>query len=183
MLTAFFCIIFMIHITLTTFLLMIIFLGLLLVSSTLRLNSSYEKSNIHPKNSRQERTFASRGKQFPKNLKNSILVYIFNLFIKCWKGEASLAEAYWKVSVLFGLLLTILILTFSVCFFPISDIINENSSYPNVIEAILLPYSLFCTICVWKCGKNSTPVLRILACIVLASSDLRGFSSFFMLIS
>lgn len=86
-----------------------------------------------------------------------------NLFVRAWKGEASLAAAFWLVYVVFTFLLEIIVvivLSFTV----------PNFSYLThapVVMAIVSPYILYAAICVWRCGKNSSAIWRILSRIVV----------------
>lgn len=86
-----------------------------------------------------------------------------NLFAQCWKGEASLAKAFWIVYLLFGILLRILIAV-------VLMMVVENYSYVNyqqLITAIKFPYTLFSIICVWRCAKNSFILWNLLARLIV----------------
>lgn len=86
-----------------------------------------------------------------------------DMFGKSWRGEASLSTAFWIVYVVAGAILW-LIVNFIV-----------NSAAPGAVFIFkqslcllfLFPYTLFSTICVWRCGKNSHIIWSILSKIVV----------------
>ncbi|MBA3661336.1 MAG: hypothetical protein H0W64_06390 [Gammaproteobacteria bacterium] len=93
-----------------------------------------------------------------------------DLLARSWRGEASLAKAFWIVYVLFGILIALLItLIFSLAM-PDFNYMN----YQYKIMAIQFPYTLFSAICVWRCAKNSTFIWRILARIIVAIGVIGG---------
>lgn len=85
------------------------------------------------------------------------------MFKQAWKGEASLAKAFWLIYVVIGILLGMLITL-------VIKMSVENFDYivyNNLIMAIGLPYTLYSAISVWRCGKNSWVVWSILSKIVV----------------
>lgn len=91
---------------------------------------------------------------------------MFKLFERSWKGQASLAAAFWIVyfvcSIVIGLILGI-IFSFVVPNFSNPDVYMQ---YVYTIKAIMFPYILFSAICIWRCAKNSWIVWNVLARII-----------------
>lgn len=93
-----------------------------------------------------------------------------SLFVRGWKGQASLAAAFWLVYVLFGIIIALIItLIFSLV---VPDF--NYQLYQDKIMAIQFPYTLFSAICVWRCAKNSTFIWRLLARIIVVLGVLGG---------
>ena len=91
---------------------------------------------------------------------------MLRLFIQSWKGEASLAKAFWLVDVLFGIVVLAIISTITIRFMgPVTQ--SNVIHYSVIIRSIQLPYNLFSVICVWRCGKSSQSIWRILSRIVV----------------
>jgi hypothetical protein len=88
-----------------------------------------------------------------------------NVFTQSYRGEASLAKAFWIVYVFVSIVLNL-----------IAHFILNNflSSEPAVFKAIsivlnclILFYTFFAFICVWRCGKNSTPFWNVVSKIAI----------------
>lgn len=100
---------------------------------------------------------------------------LIDFFVRCWKGQESLAKAYWLLAVLFGLLLVTLIIIIFSFFLPVSEILSsENPFYQRLITAIMLPFTIFSTVCVWRCGRNSTFIWRLLSRILVILAIIDG---------
>lgn len=99
---------------------------------------------------------------------------MLKLFERSWKGEASLAAAFWVVyficSIIIGFLIA-LVFAMTVPNFSTPEVYGQ---YTNVIKAILFPYTLFSAICVWRCAKNSWILWNVLARIVAVIAVLGG---------
>lgn len=99
---------------------------------------------------------------------------MLKLFERSWKGEASLAAAFWLVyfigSIVIGIILAI-IFSFFIPNFSSPEVVGY---YSHVIKAIMFPYTLFSAICVWRCAKNSWIVWNILARIIAVLAILSG---------
>lgn len=90
-----------------------------------------------------------------------------NLFVRAWRGEASLAAAFWLVYFVFSIILAILLVV-------IFKAINPLFMDMNLIKAIMLPYTIYGAICVWRCGKNSMILWNILSKIAVILGVLGG---------
>lgn len=86
-----------------------------------------------------------------------------NIFVRAWQGKASLAAAFWLVYFVFGIILSLIIVICFSLFKPDFTFIG----YSDIIVVIESPYILYAAICVWRCGKNSTALWRILSRIVI----------------
>lgn len=86
-----------------------------------------------------------------------------NVYSESWKGKASLAAAFWIVYIVSGFLLGT-VLSFIIA--KASPAVSL-SFRQGLMLALLLPYTLFATICVWRCGKNSWVGWSILSKIVV----------------
>lgn len=99
---------------------------------------------------------------------------MMKLFERSWKGEASLAAAFWLVyflgSIVIAIILSI-IFSFTVADFRTPEMMPY---YSNVIKAIMFPYTLFSAICVWRCAKNSWILWNVLARIIAVLSVVFG---------
>lgn len=99
---------------------------------------------------------------------------MLKLFIRGWKGEASLAAAFWLIyflgSIVIGILLTLLF-SFFIPSFSSPEVIGQ---YSYIIKAIMFPYTLFSAICVWRCAKNSSIIWNVLARIIAVLAILFG---------
>jgi hypothetical protein len=81
---------------------------------------------------------------------------MLKLFKQCWVGEASLAETFWIVYVLYGLVVIITI-DFIVDFFIAGEFtpFYVHNQFFDMIVTYAFPYLFFSAMCVWICGKNS----------------------------
>lgn len=92
------------------------------------------------------------------------------IFARSWKGEASLAKAFWLVYFLFGIIIGLIISILLSFVIPNFSYITHN----NLIMTILFPYTVFSAICVWRCAKNSSAIWRILARIIVVLAIISG---------
>lgn len=100
-----------------------------------------------------------------------------NLFTRAWKGQASLAAAFWLIHVLFGIILAIVV-AIIMSFFVVDFFRPEvYPLYTYLMMAIVFPYTLFSAICVWRCGKNSSMIWSVLARILVVLSVISGVIS------
>jgi len=97
-----------------------------------------------------------------------------SLFVQSWKGQASLAKAFWLVYVVIGLVIGIIV---GILVYKMSHASPEYQQ--NLSRAIMFPYTLFASICVWRCGKNSMMLWNILAKIIVVLGILGGLYSIF----
>lgn len=93
-----------------------------------------------------------------------------NLFVRAWKGEASLAAAFWLIYFLFGIILAIIV----AIIFKVSIHDYQYQNYSRLIAAICFPYTLYSIVCVWRCAKNSNAFWRIVARILMVLALLFG---------
>jgi hypothetical protein len=104
---------------------------------------------------------------------------MLRLLERSWKGQASLAAAFWLVYIVFS---TVIFLILSVIFslfvpnFFTGEVFNQ---YAPSIKAIMLPYMLFSAVCVWRCAKNSWLLWNILARIIVVLAVIFGFINLF----
>lgn len=99
---------------------------------------------------------------------------MLKLFERSWKGEASLAAAFWLVYFLGSIVIAIIL---SIIFsYTVVDFRNPEMMpyYSTVIKAIMFPYTLFSAICVWRCAKNSWILWNVLARIIAVLSIVFG---------
>lgn len=82
-----------------------------------------------------------------------------NILLKSWRGEASLAQAFWLVYIFFRLIVLIVIYITLSLILPNFDFILNN----DLAMAILFPFTLFSAICVWRCSKKSDFIWRTIA--------------------
>lgn len=61
-----------------------------------------------------------------------------------WKGEASLASAYWLIGVLGGMVFSLL------------SIMLASSSAILLVFIAWIPYSIFALVSIWRCAWNSS---------------------------
>lgn len=102
-----------------------------------------------------------------------------DLFAKSWKGEASLAKAFWLVYVLGIIIIGIIITILISLVIPHLNYLTHN----NLVMTILFPYTLFSSICVWRCAKNSSVFWRILAKIIVILGIISGLFHIYYLIN
>lgn len=98
---------------------------------------------------------------------------MLGIFVRSWKGQESLAKAFWLVYALFGIIVGIVIALIFMLTVPNFD----YATYNNTIMAVGFPYTLFSAICVWRCAKNSHIVWNILAKIVVVLGVIGGIAS------
>lgn len=84
---------------------------------------------------------------------------MFDIFVKNWKGELSLAKSFWLVYVLFIIIIQLVLqIVFSKMLSTYtSDEIN------NLMMMVLLPYIIYCLISTWRCSEKSAMMWKILA--------------------
>lgn len=93
-----------------------------------------------------------------------------NIFARAWQGRASLATAFWIIWFLFSIILGFIIIIILSAIDP-----NFNFMFQNYkTNAILFPYTLFAAVCVWRCGKNSVGIWRILSRIIMVLAVVGG---------
>lgn len=87
------------------------------------------------------------------------------LFTKSWKGEASLAKSFWLVYILGSFFIGLLVsMTLAIFVEDFQYKLQEDYQwYRYLVATMTLPYSLFSTICVWACARNSWIVWSIAA--------------------
>ena len=89
-----------------------------------------------------------------------------NLFVQAWRGEASLAKAFWIVFVVVGTVLNL------ICSLIVRGLLDSSPATLKaaiiILSIIIFLYTLFSAICVWRCGKNSTSFWSILSKAVVA---------------
>lgn len=87
-----------------------------------------------------------------------------NLFVRAWKGQASLAAAFWVIYFVCCIVLYIIIFYI---LNAINPMLKNSPAMGNLISAIVFPYIFYAAICVWRCGKNSNAFWRILSRIII----------------
>ena len=89
-------------------------------------------------------------------------------FLRCWIGRARLWQAYWLVGVLgqtFAMLLVVLLGTL------LWHSPQDNLWFNSVGAAILVGWSVFAAVSIWRCAPNtSQPVWGAIARVVLVMS-------------
>lgn len=101
-----------------------------------------------------------------------------DLYVRSFRGAASLAEAFWLVGFITYLVLHVILV------YLIGAIRPElkNTIYAtSLASGILFPYFIYVFICVWRCGKNSNVFWRILSRIVMIIALLSGIGNLMML--
>lgn len=97
--------------------------------------------------------------------------FMDNLFVRSWKGQASLAAAFWIIYFVAVIVLYLVV-------FYIMDLIRPglktSPMFGSIIAAIIFPYVIYSAICVWRCAKNSNAVWKILARIIMVLVVLSG---------
>jgi hypothetical protein len=93
------------------------------------------------------------------------------MFRRCWRGEAPLWQAFWVVGFLFALILEAVIGVIAGVIIAHYGLFNYPETNPVILtrylSLIMLPYFLFAYICIWRCGKNSSPVWNVLSKIIV----------------
>lgn len=90
------------------------------------------------------------------------------MFKQAWNGTASLAKAFWLIYFLFGIIISIIV---SIIALKLS---NNQANVYNLTIAIVLPYTLFSAICVWRCAKNAWILWNILARLIAILAVIGG---------
>lgn len=96
-----------------------------------------------------------------------------NIYLaRMWRGEEKLWKAFWLWPIVNGIIL--LVVTFGIHIFviPVVDTL--------VFEVFWVLYTIWLTIAIWRCAKNSTPVWRVLARFLTAFMLVGGVFSFAM---
>jgi hypothetical protein len=99
---------------------------------------------------------------------------MLKLFERSWKGEASLAAAFWLVYFVFSIIIGFIIAFIFAMMVPNFSNPEIYVQYTPLIKAILFPYTLFSAICVWRCAKNSWILWNVLARIIIVLAILGG---------
>ncbi|MFZ2315812.1 MAG: hypothetical protein WAW86_09180 [Gammaproteobacteria bacterium] len=120
---------------------------------------------------------------------------MLSLFKRAWKGEASLAAAFWIIHVLIGSIVLQSIISWAISYFmPELAVSSMNVStaadaqaamfnkHAFMMLAICFPYTIYSAICVWRCGKNSWKLWSILSKIIVILSVISGLLSIYYLI-
>jgi len=100
---------------------------------------------------------------------------MFKLFAQGWKGETSLAKAFWLIYVLFGIIIALIITVPFALFAP--DFMQSPAvqlHYSPIIRTIYLPYSIYAAICVWRCGVKANIFWKVLSRILVILSIALG---------
>lgn len=116
-----------------------------------------------------------------------------SLFKRAWKGEASLAAAFWIIYVLIGYFALQGIVSWLVGYFmpalsmhvdnPTPEMLAASMKQSFLILAICLPYMLYSAICIWRCGRNSWGLWRFLSRLIVLISIVIGLASIYFLIA
>lgn len=93
---------------------------------------------------------------------------ILNIYKDCWRGEASLKQAFWIVYVLIGII-TVILADFLVDIFIAGEFtpFYIHNQYTDEIIMICFPYWFYSSVCVWICGKNSSVIWSLLSKILV----------------
>jgi hypothetical protein len=94
---------------------------------------------------------------------------MLTLFTRCWRGEASLSEAFWIV---FALLNLMIILPATLVFFHYT---HDYDSTRRMANTILFPYLIFSAVCVWRCENNASEFFIVLSKSVVLMSVVSFF--------
>jgi hypothetical protein len=93
------------------------------------------------------------------------------MFKRCWRGEAPLWQAFWLVGFLFALILEAfigIIAGIIITHYGLFNYPETNTAIlTRYLSLIMLPYFLFAYICIWRCGKNSSPIWNVLSKIIV----------------
>lgn len=87
-----------------------------------------------------------------------------NLFVRSWKGQASLAAAFW---IIYFVALVVLSLILFYIITAIHPPLRTSPIVGAIISTIIFPYLIYAAICVWRCAKNAQVIWKILARIVV----------------
>lgn len=96
---------------------------------------------------------------------------MLSIFKDSWNGNAHLWKAFWLVYFVFGIIISLIvaaILSVTVAGF-------SYATHNNLLMTIVLPYTIYSAICVWRCGKNSLMVWNVLSKIVVVLAVISGF--------
>ncbi len=115
-----------------------------------------------------------------------------SLFKRAWKGEASLAAAFWIIHVLIGGFVLQGIVSWLVGYFmpelaihvdhPTPEMLAASMKQSFLMVAICFPYTVYSAICVWRCSKNSWGLWRFLSKLLVALGIIAGLISIYFLI-
>jgi len=94
---------------------------------------------------------------------------MISLFKRSWRGEATLAEAFWLVFTLINLLI---ILTATFVLFHYT---HDYDSTRRMANTILFPYLIFSSTCVWRCEKNASEFFIVLSKAIVIMSVVSFF--------
>ena len=88
-----------------------------------------------------------------------------NIFVKCWRGEAPLWQAFWLVGLVFTTIIKMFIGLIGGIIIIYTGKINTSAFTILIIytNIIILPYLIFVYISIWKCGKNAALIWNILS--------------------
>ena len=103
---------------------------------------------------------------------------MLSFLARSWRGETSLAAAFWLVYFLFGLILSLIVSIIFKMGFPHINYLE----YRSIIAAICFPYTLFSIVCVWRSAKNSSAFWRIIARIIVILSLIFGFLNLWIIV-
>jgi len=100
-----------------------------------------------------------------------------NFFSKAWNGKQSLPIAFFALYYLPRLFILVIVFSISQIFYPefysFKDMAEFSSRFTvlsRTVVAVLLPYTLFTAICVWRCAVNSSQIWLILSRIAVVMS-------------
>lgn len=83
---------------------------------------------------------------------------MLKLLVDSWKGDTSLAKAFWLVFGLFGFFIRIIITAFLFLTF------HPPLLWLRIlIIEFALPYTIFSAICVWRCSNNPLPLWNVIS--------------------
>lgn len=101
-----------------------------------------------------------------------------NLFVRSWKGQASLSAAFWLIFFIGVIVLTYLLLYIIIAIRP------EMRGSPvtgSIVSTIVFPYLIYAAISVWRCAKGAHVIWKVLARIVVVLSVLNSLYNIFLL--
>lgn len=118
-----------------------------------------------------------------------------NIFVKCWRGEAPLWQAFWLIGIIFPVEIAVIagwIAQFFIEYFGLngSSYLNSVILKLNCFAIItILLYMLFAYISIWRCRNNSGEIGKFLSipfftfvCPLLFIADIYLIMLFLMLL-
>lgn len=102
-----------------------------------------------------------------------------NLFVRAWKGQASLAAAFWIVYFIVTIILYLITTAIVGAIWPN---LRTSPILGPLAGTIVFPYVIYAVISVWRCSNNSHIVWKILARIVVVLAILGGIFNIAMLL-